>query len=155
MLPPQDPPKLPTFPNRLELQRSIATVFEGIKGLVRENIGSPQQGVICVPAIHFIAHLDDTPPDENTEVSFILKPDTLEAVAAITNKVIMRDPLFIGAIMHSIASIMAQFMSTAGDMLKHTRPNVLPMSQESIEEEPITGGANVLPFDPNRPKKNK
>jgi hypothetical protein len=85
----------------------------------------------------------------------------MEQIVTITNKVIMRDPVFIGAVLHSVANIMSSFIQSAGDMLKAARPEVLPQTEVQFEPDPaIDGeqvvdpdGGRVLLFDPTRKRK--
>lgn len=155
MLPPE-PPKIPTFPNKTELQRSIATVFEDLEKSVLRNIGTPQQGVVCVPLLYFVAHVDTSPPDENQEVTFLRRPETLMGLTQVTSKVLMRDAAFLSAITHSFADVLANFFNGVGTAMKQATPEVAPETKEDVDEAVADADAeaedtpqdrsNVLPF---------
>lgn len=149
MLPPE-PPKIPTFPNKQELHRSLANVFEDIEKSVLKNIGTEEQGIVCVPMFYFIAHLDTSPPDENQEVAFLRRPETLRGLTNVTSKVLMKDPAFLSAITHSFADVLANFFIGVGNAVKEATPEAAPATKEDVEEtvenpEPATS-SNVVPF---------
>ena len=148
MLPPE-PPKLPTFPNQTELHRSIANVFEDLEKSVTKNIGTSEQGVVCVPLLYFNAVLNDAPPRDIKEVRFLRRPETILDLTRITSKVLMRDPAFLSAITHSFADVMANFFMGVGEAMKAATPEVAPETKQDVEEaldEPAPLPDNVLPF---------
>ena len=147
MLPPE-PPKLPTFANQTELHRRIANVFEDLQNSVTKNIGTEDQGVVCVPLIYFNAVLNDSPEDIK-EIRFVRRPETLQGLTNVTSKVLMKDPAFLSAITHSFADIMANFFFGVGQALKAATPEAAPETKQDVEEaldEPAPLPDNVLPF---------
>lgn len=146
---PPEPPKLPTFPNQTELHRSIANVFSDLENSVTKNIGTEEQGVVCVPLLYFNALLDDGPKDDVKEVRFVRRPETILGLTQVTSKVLMRDPAFLSAITHSFADIMANFFMGVGQAMKAATPEVAPETKQDVEEaldEPAPLPDNVLPF---------
>jgi hypothetical protein len=121
---------------------------------VTKNIGTSEQGVVCVPLLYFNAVLNDAPPGDIKEVRFLRRPETILDLTRITSKVLMRDPAFLSAITHSFADVMANFFMGVGEAMKAATPEVAPETKQDVDdavadaesEDTPQDRSNVLPF---------